>query len=347
MRRALPALLAVALMAAACSAGTPQEPAPTTEPPPTTTTAGGDTTTTVAGDTTTTTPSETTTTEASSAGGDFPITIAAGNGEVTVEARPERIVSLSPASTEILFAVGAGEQVVAADSLSTFPPEAPADPDLAAFEPNVEAIVDEHDPDLVIMNFDPGGVVEGFEALGVTVVVHLAPATLDDTWAQWEQVGAITGNLGDAADLVGRAQTDLEDIAADLDGAADGLTYYYELDDTYFTLTSSTLFGELLGTIGLENIADPADADGAAFGYPQLSAEFILDADPDLILLADTVCCGQTAETVSERPGWDVMAAVPGGVVELDDDVASRWGPRLVDLLAEVASGVSALETAG
>lgn len=345
MRRALPALLTVALMVGACTAGTPLEPAPTTEAPATTTTAGGETPTTEGSDTTTTSaPSETTTTEA--AGGGFPVTIAAGNGDVTIEARPERIVSLSPTSTEILFDLGAGDQVVAADSFSDFPADAPTDPDLVALSPNVEAIVEEHDPDLVVMTFDPGEVVASFEALGVPVVVHLAPVTLDDTYTQYEQLGAATANAATAAAAVARIQADLDTVVAEVGDAAAGLTYYHELDPTFFSATSTTFIGQVYGLFGMENIADPADADGAAFGFPQLSAEFILDADPDLVFLADTKCCDQTAGTVAERPGWSDLSAVPDGVVELDDDVASRWGPRIVDFAQVIAEAVLALEPA-
>lgn len=345
MRRALPALLAVALTAAACTAGTPQQPAPTTAAPATTTTAGDETTTTEdSGTTTTSEPSETTTTEA--AGGDFPVTIAVGNGDVTIEARPERIVSLSPTATEILFDIGAGSQVVAADSFSDFPADAPTDPDLVALQPNVEAIVDDHDPDLVIMTFDPGEIVASFEALGVPVIVHLAAVTLDDTYTQYEQLGAATGNPGTANDAAARIREDLAAITADVGDAGAGLTYYHELDPTFFSATSDTFIGQVYGLFGLENIADPADADGSAFGFPQLSGEFILDADPDLVFLADTRCCDQTAETVVDRPGWSDLAAVPDGVVELDDDVASRWGPRIVDFAEAIADAIAALEPA-
>jgi iron complex transport system substrate-binding protein len=121
------------------------------------------------------------------------------------------------------------------------------------------------------------------------------------------------------------------------------LTYYHELGPELYSLTSSTFAGSIYSLLGLQNIADPADADGAAFGYPQLSAEFIVEADPDLIFLADTICCQQNEAAVKERPGWDTLTAVnEGGVVELNDDVASRWGPRIVDFLQSVADGVAA-----
>ncbi|RMH67259.1 MAG: ABC transporter substrate-binding protein, partial [Actinomyces sp.] len=122
------------------------------------------------------------------------------------------------------------------------------------------------------------------------------------------------------------------------------ITYYHELDDTLYTVTSGTFVGEIYALFGLENVADPADADGSAFGYPQLSAEYLVDADPDLIFLADTKCCGQSAATVAARPGWDTLTAVrEGHVVELDDDIASRWGPRVVDFARAVAAALDTL----
>ena len=94
--------------------------------------------------------------------------------------------------------------------------------------------------------------------------------------------------------------------------------------------------------MGLTNIADEV-GDGA-FGYPQLAEEYILEQDPDLILLADTICCEMSAETIAERPGWDALSAVSSGaVVELNDDIASRWGPRIVDHMRAVADAIVAL----
>ncbi len=110
-------------------------------------------------------------------------------------------------------------------------------------------------------------------------------------------------------------------------------------------MTSTTFIGYVYGLFGLVNIADPADADGAAFGYPQLNEEFVITADPDIIFLADTLCCAQNAETVAARPGWDQLRAVQNGnVVELDDDVVSRWGPRIVDFVEAVAAAVATAE---
>ncbi|MGH9283698.1 MAG: ABC transporter substrate-binding protein, partial [Acidimicrobiales bacterium] len=114
---------------------------------------------------------------------------------------------------------------------------------------------------------------------------------------------------------------------------------------SYFSATSKTFIGSVYALLGLENIADAADAEGG--GYPQLSAEYIVQADPDFIFLADTRCCQQSAASVAGRDGWGGIAAVrTGSVVALDDDVASRWGPRVVDFLEAVAASITEAEKA-
>jgi iron complex transport system substrate-binding protein len=123
------------------------------------------------------------------------------------------------------------------------------------------------------------------------------------------------------------------------------LTYYHELDDTLYTVTSTTFIGEVYALAGLVNTADPVDADASAWGYPQVSAEYLLDADPDLIFLADTKCCAQDVAAVAARPGWANLTAVSRGrIVELDDDVASRWGPRIVEFLRSIVEAVNAID---
>jgi iron complex transport system substrate-binding protein len=271
----------------------------------------------------------------------FPVTVDAYGVPVSIAVRPERIVSLSPASTEGLFAVGAGAQVVAVDEYSDFPAEAPTTT-LSGFTPNLEAIV-AFDPDLVIVSYDPGDLVTGLESAGIPVLVLPAAVTFDDVYTQLELLGAVTGNIGGAAELVGSLQARVDAVVASLPALDRPLTYFHELDDTLYTVTSSTFVGAVYALLGLVNVADVADADGSSFGYPQLSAEFLLDADPDLVFLADTRCCATTALTFGARPGFSVLQAVrDGNVIELDDDVASRWGPRIVDFLEQAAAAVAA-----
>ena len=270
----------------------------------------------------------------------FPVTVDAYGVPVTITARPERIVSLSPASTEGLFALGAGAQVVAVDEYSDFPAEAPTTT-LSGFTPNLEAIV-AFEPDLVVVSYDPGDLVAGLQAAGITVLVLPAAVTFDDVYTQLELLGVVTGNVGGAAELVASLQTRVAAVTATLPTLERPLTYFHELDDTLYTVTSSTFVGAVYALLGLDNIADAADPEGASFGYPQLSAEFLLDADPDLVFLADTRCCATSAETFAQRPGFSALRAVQdGNVIELDDDVASRWGPRIVDLLEQAADALA------
>lgn len=256
----------------------------------------------------------------------------------TTSTQPHRIVSLDPSSTEILFAIGAGHQVVAVDKDSDYPADVPKS-SLDATKPNVEAIATYH-PDLVITGYDTNGLVNGLRKIGVRVLLEPAPSTVDDAYSVWTGIGRATGHLAAAQRLVTSTKHQISSIVAAAPHPATPLRYYYELDQTYYTATSHTFIGALLGRFGMTNVADPADTK-ASGGYPQLSAERVLAADPDLVLLADSQCCGQNATTVAARPGWGSLAAVrDGGVVALNDDIASRWGRRIVDLMRTVSSAI-------
>jgi iron complex transport system substrate-binding protein len=303
--------------------------------------SGGGSATSAAGIATTTTASNPTTTVADAG---FPVTVEAANGEVTIAQKPTRIVSLAPTATEMLFAIGAGEQVVAVDDFSNYPEDAPTS-DLSGFEPNIEAIA-AYEPDLVVVSDDINDVVASLAAIEIPVLHNPAAATLDDTYAQIELLGQATGHRDGSSALVASMREEIDRLVGAVPDTSEAYTYYHELDGSFFTVTSATFIGHLYGMAGLDNIADKAD--GADTGYPQLSAEYIIEADPDLVFLADTKCCGESLETVAARPGWDVMTAVTsGGVVELDDDIASRWGPRVVDHLAIIVEEVGALREGG
>ena len=247
------------------------------------------------------------------------------------------IVSMSPTATEMLFAIGAGDYVVAADDNSNYPAEAPTNADLTNFPVNVEGILS-FGPTLVVSS----GAIEGLDAVGVENLVLPFAATFDDTYTQIEQLGAATGQVGEAAELVSQIQTDITTIVEATETPDAPLTYYHELDDTLFSATSSTFVGQVYSLFGLQNVADSADPDGESFGFPQLNAEFLVTADPDLIFLADTICCGQNSETVAARAGWEGLSAVTNGnVIELNDDIASRWGPRLVDYVQAISDAIA------
>jgi iron complex transport system substrate-binding protein len=271
---------------------------------------------------------------------EFPVTVEADNGPVTFAEEPNAIVSLSATATETLFAIGAGEQVLAVDDQSNFPADAPVS-DLSGFQPNVEAIAG-YEPDLVVAAYDPGGLVNGLEKLDIPVLLQDAAPDLEAAYEQIEALGAATGNADGAETVVESMQIEIEELAASVPGAA-GATIYHELGPDFFTATSETFIGSVYELFGLVNIADAA-ADADAGGYPQLSGEYIVSESPDLVVLADTKCCEQTAATVAKRPGWDqIDAVVNGDIVEADDDIASRWGPRTVDFVALIAEALGGM----
>ena len=270
------------------------------------------------------------------------------SGQVTVETTstpdsdevPQRILSLSPTHTEMLFALDAGDHIVAVDSLSNYPEEAEAvRTDLSAYEPNVEAI-SAYEPDLVVIGDDFTGLADQMALLGIDTWTGTTPTSLDDVYAQIEDLGARIGRVDEAAMTVGLMRSAVETILGQSPGLDLGLTYYHELDNTYYSVTSNTFIGQLYSLFGLRNIADVSEGTS---DYPQLSAEFIVSQDPDLVFLADTVCCGVTAESVGERPGWGELSAVRAGLVfEMNDDLASRWGPRIVDYLWAISEALEA-----
>ncbi len=267
----------------------------------------------------------------------FPATV----GDVTLPTLPERIVSLSATATEMLFAIDAGAQVVAVDDQSNYPPGTPMTK-LSGFQPNVEAIAG-YTPDLVLVSYDPGGLVKSLKALAIPTLIQPAAASMRDSYEQIADLGTLTGHTEEAATLAEQMRSDIAGIVASVPPPSDPLSVYHELDDTFFSATSRTFVGKIYKAFGMENIADGAN--GKAGDYPQLSSEYIVSADPDLIVLADTVCCGQTAATVGTRPGWSSIAALHmGEVLEADDDIVSRWGPRAVDFYQLVADTVIAIE---
>ncbi|NUP66819.1 MAG: ABC transporter substrate-binding protein [Nonomuraea sp.] len=269
--------------------------------------------------------------------GDFPVTVEAGNGKVTLAKKPERIVSLSASHTETLFAIGAGPQVVAVDDQSNYPPEAPKT-DLSGFKPNVEAIVAQK-PDLVILSNDLDKIVAELGKVNVPVLLEPAAAKLDEAYEQIAEIGAATGNKAKADEVVSGMRTRLDKLAADAPKDKK-LTYYHELDQTPYAATSKTFIGQVYAMFGLTNIADKAP--DAAGGYPKLSAEFVAQADPALIFLADVKCCRQSKDTLAKRPGWKNLSAIKDDqVILLDDDLASRWGPRVVELAESIGAAVA------
>jgi len=288
-----------------------------------------------------------TTTSTSASGRGFPVTIRAADGAVTIKARPTSIVSLSPTATEMLYAIGAGAQVKAVDEFSNYPPGAPMTK-LDGLDPNVEAIAS-YKPDLVVVSDDTASLDEQLGALGIPVLYLPAVADLTEDYQQYAEIGEATGHAAGAGAEVARIRASITRIVKSVPKLAHPESYYYEVGiDPYYSVTDSTFVGSLLGLLGLHSVADAAKGAAASGGYPELNAEFILQSDPDYILLADTICCHQSATTLVHRPGWSVLSAVRDDrVLGLNDDVASRWGPRIVILLQDVATELKRHPLAG
>ena len=264
----------------------------------------------------------------------FPITIQAANGPVTIARQPTRIVSLSPTITEDLFAVGAGKQVIAVDDQSDYPKSAPRTK-LSGYTPNAEAVAS-YSPDLVIVSYD-GPIIGQLQKLGMTVLVEPAIDTMAEAYEQIRQVGRATGHTPQATKVVRNMQVRFTRAIRSVPKTHRHLRVYHELTPDYYSTTSATFIGRVYKLFGFQNIADAADKAGS--GYPQLSNEYVLTQNPQLIVLSDTLCCRQSAKTVAARPGWSGIAAVKDRrVVPVSDDVASRWGPRIVDFAKAVAA---------
>jgi iron complex transport system substrate-binding protein len=270
----------------------------------------------------------------------FPLEVQAANGAVTIPHSPSRIISLSATATEDLFAVGAGPQVVAVDSYSTYPPNAPTTK-LSAFTPNLEAIAN-YRPDLVVVSDDSNHIVSQLGKIGIPVLVEPAAPNLDNAYAQITQLGQATGHAEQAKSVIAGIKAQIDAIVRSMPHPTRPLTVYHELDQTYYSATSHTFIGQIYTLLGIKNIADKAGRSG---DYPQLSAEYIISSNPDLIVLADTVCCGQTAKTVAARSGWSKLKAVKqGAVIAVNDSIASQWGPRIVLFLKAVTAAVKTLQ---
>ena len=267
----------------------------------------------------------------------FPVTVTAGNGRVTVPARPTRIMSLSATATQMLYAMGAGPQVVAVDKYSTDPRKAPRTA-LTGFETDPESYVPFH-PDLVIIAQTQGTLASQLAGLHITTLVLPPAATIGDTYDQFTQLGLATGHATAAAAAASSLRSKLDGIVRSIGKRDKGLTYYHEVDPTLYTATSHTFIGALYSRLGMVNIADAAGRGGN--DYPQLSAEYLLQANPDYVFLADVVCCGQTATSFAKRPGYSILRAVKlRHVFTIPDPIASEWGPRVVDFLQMVARDV-------
>jgi iron complex transport system substrate-binding protein len=270
----------------------------------------------------------------------YPLTISSGGFKTTITKEPKRIISLSPSATEIFFSIGADKQILLVDSLSNYPKRAPIS-DISAFEPNVEAIVGKK-PDLVLLSVDSMKSTEIRNALiklNVPVLMEKAPTQLSDVYAEIKVLGKVTNKQTKANALAKKMAANIKLILAKAKKSS-GVRIFHELDDTYYSVTSDTFIGRVYKDFGVINVADAA-AGADSYGYPQLSAEYLLKSDPQAIFLADAQY-GVTPESVAKRAGWSQISAVKNNkVFALTADVPSRWGPRLVDFYRDIAKALA------
>ncbi|MEW6400518.1 MAG: cobalamin-binding protein [Chloroflexota bacterium] len=256
---------------------------------------------------------------------------------VALDAPAQKIVSLAPSNTEILFAIGAGEQVVGRDALSDFPEVAKNVTDVgSSFEAlNTELIVSLQ-PNLVILaEINPAEQVKQLEDLGLTVFYLKNPLTLEEMYGNLEIVAQLTGHEEEAATLIESLKERVAAVDEKVAPLSSRPSVFYELDATDpakpWTAGKGTFITQLIERAGGYNIA--ADLDG----YPQMSLEQVVAADPAFILLGDARY-GVSPESIAQRPGWENLSAVKNEqVLPFNDDLVSRPGPRLVDALEELA----------
>lgn len=270
----------------------------------------------------------------------YPLKVKFGGYTTTIAKLPKRIISLSPSATEIFFAIGAGSQILAVDSYSNFPANAPVT-ELSAYEPSIEAIVAKK-PDLVLLSDSSVKAKEVRNALtklGIAVLMEPAPKSFEEVYAQNTLLGQVTNKQAKALKLNGDMRRAIKASIAKVK-TKPGVRIFHELDNTYYSATSATFIGKVYQDFGVVNVADAA-AGADTSGYPQLSAEYLVKSDPQVIFLADAQY-GETAAIVSMRAGWAGISAVKNNkVVELPADITSRWGPRLVDFYAVIGRALS------
>jgi iron complex transport system substrate-binding protein len=268
----------------------------------------------------------------------FPLSVERSDGTtLELDAPPQRIVSLSPAATEIIYAIGAEASLVAVDNQADYPEAAANFPTkVDAFEPSVEAIA-ALNPDLVFVATDIDGIVARLDELNIPVLysdIDTDVQSVDDVFEQVRLLGRVTGRSEQAEAVVADMETRIaaiEEKLQEIEG--NGPSVYHELDSTFYSVAEQSFIGDVYALLRADNIA----GDGGGSPYPQLSQEAIIAADPDVIILADEEF-GVTVDSVKARPGWDVITAVRDDRIHgIDPDIISRPGPRIVDAIEQIA----------
>ena len=269
-----------------------------------------------------------------------PVSLMDGSGRtVTLRLPAERVVSLAPSNTELLFAIGAGGQLAGRDSFSDFPAEAKNVADIGGGVGtlNLELILSKK-PDLVLVSpLTPPEQVADLEKAGVTVYVMPNPKTFDDLYANLQTAGKLTGHEKEAGTLVDSLKARVKTVTDNIANVTTRPSVYYELDGTDpnapYTSGPDTFIDVLIRTAGGQNFGSNLKGD-----WVQVSVEELLTQQPDYILLGDYTYGGVTPEQVKTRAGWEALNAIKDGkVFTFDDNTVSRPGPRLVDGLETIA----------
>jgi len=250
---------------------------------------------------------------------------------------PSRIISLSPSATEILFGIGAGSQVIAVDDNSDFPSTAPFSK-LSSYTPNVEAIAAYH-PDLVVLQSSAQSattIASSLAKLKINVFLEVTPSNIGEAYAEFLALGRVTGHPSRAKALVATMKSQIAKILAK-SRKKSPIGIFHELDNTLYSADSSTFIGQIYSDFNFANIADAANGGG----YPQLSGEAVIKANPRVIFLDDGPY-GESVATVESRPGWTGISAVKNKhVIVLPLDIPDRWGPRLVNFYRFIAQATA------
>ena len=269
----------------------------------------------------------------------YPLQVKSGGYITKLSAKPVRIISLSPSATEILFAFNADDQVLAVDDNSNYPARVPKS-DLSSFTPNVEAIA-ALNPDLVVLQINATNaktVRDALTKIEIPVFVEPAAKNVNDTYKEIRLIGKVIDKEKAAKKLISEMKSRIKKALV-TNKSKSKLKFFHELDNTLYTATSKTFIGSVYKDFGLINIADAASGADSS-GYPQLSAEYLIKSNPDLIFLADAQY-GESIDSLKARPGWSAISAVKNNrVIALPADIPSRWGPRIVDFYELVGKSI-------
>ncbi|HUS56764.1 MAG TPA: cobalamin-binding protein [Thermoplasmata archaeon] len=271
--------------------------------------------------------------ETNSSGPDGGLVIVDDYGRtVSLESIPTRIVSAAPTPTEILFAVGAGDLVVGIDEYSDYPEGIGNLTRVGAYPLNLEVVIGLN-PDLIISSdLVPADQLENLEAQGIPYMI-LAARTLEDVMGDIRLVGIVTGHIDEAEALAGSLEARIETItektlALDVEKPRVYLEYF-----PYWTYGPGSFGDNLIALAGGINIAENASSE-----YPLLTSEFVIAQDPEIIIFTIGYMTSTNAEEISSRSGWDGITAVSGDqIYSIDDNLVSRYGPRIVDGLEQLA----------